>query len=147
MAPFIPAIFYALFTIFVFIKIQDWMASYVESSVPQIPLPNGNVGDSPESTESVPCIVVIDGKQENQDIVEKYDEPLARSREFSQNIILTRQEKLKSSAFSLQKINDVIISAFTDFISTIKGQIGDTSEISIGIHDLLLKYHDNVISQ
>jgi hypothetical protein len=154
MVPFIPAIFYALLTIFVFVKIQDWMARngfpilavsrYVEDRVTKIPLPNGHEDHSAESTESGPLIVVIDENQENQDALEKYDEPEAGFRRFSQDFIV-RQEKLKASTFSLQKINDAIISAFTDFVSKIKEQIGDTSEITIAIHDLLLKYNHNAI--
>jgi hypothetical protein len=152
MAAFIPAIFYTFITIFIFIRIQDWMARnelpiptvllHIESLVPKIPLPNKEDCQNIRNlqSESGPCIVLINSKQGNHDALEKGHVPALGLRRFSQEIIRCRQEKLASSVFSLQKINDAIISAFTRLISTMREEIGEASEITVGIHDLLLKY-------
>lgn len=152
MAAILPAIFYTIITILIFIRIHDWMvrnglpiplvSRYIKSRVPKIPFSNDDNCQNIRNlqSESGPCKVLIGISQGNHDVLETGHVPALGLRRFSQEIIRSRQEKLESSIFSLQKINDVIISAFTGLITTMKEEIGESPEITVGIHDLLLKY-------
>lgn len=104
--------------------------------------------DEDVNLESPPdvSIRIVDDDQPNLGKLERFE-----SRDIlpftSMETILHRQEKIKSLVSGQPvMLNAVMISSFKDLISKIRNMIGEGSDASIKIYDLLLKYVKTILT-